>query len=202
MASFLETLREQRWDDHRFYHHSRINQSLHLVSAVSFLVAYAVAFKDLALAALIGWLISMTTRQAGHLFFEPRGYDHVNQATDEHKEEIKLGYNIVRKIVLLAIWVLSPVPLLFDPTFFGVFAPATSTWELIRHVGYIWLALAVGGLVFRTVQLFFLYDVKTGLAWATKILTDPYHDIKLYWRAPIRLLQGELIEPRQAGQHA
>ena len=38
MATFFEELKEQRWDDHRYYHHSRINQSLHLVSAISFLV--------------------------------------------------------------------------------------------------------------------------------------------------------------------
>ena len=54
MASFLEALRVQRWDDHRYYHHNRVNQSLHVVSAVSFLVAYALAFKDPATAALIG----------------------------------------------------------------------------------------------------------------------------------------------------
>jgi hypothetical protein len=40
MQSFLEALKTQRWDDHRYYHHSRINQSLHLVSALSFLAAY------------------------------------------------------------------------------------------------------------------------------------------------------------------
>jgi len=27
--TFREALAEQRWDDHRYYHHSRINQSLH-----------------------------------------------------------------------------------------------------------------------------------------------------------------------------
>ena len=27
---FFQELATQRWDDHRFYHHSRINQSLHL----------------------------------------------------------------------------------------------------------------------------------------------------------------------------
>lgn len=37
MERFLDVLRTQRWDDHRYYHHSRINQSLHLVSAISFL---------------------------------------------------------------------------------------------------------------------------------------------------------------------
>jgi hypothetical protein len=46
MQGFLEALRIQRWDDHRYYHHSRINQSLHLLSAVSFLSAYALIFKN------------------------------------------------------------------------------------------------------------------------------------------------------------
>src|SRR5215468_4578223 len=76
---FLEALRVQRWDDHRYYHHSRINQSLHLVSAASFVFAYMMVFKDPAFAALIGWLVAMTSRQIGHFFFEPRDYDVVNQ---------------------------------------------------------------------------------------------------------------------------
>jgi len=81
VKEFLRELRIQRWDDHRYYHHSRINQSLHLVSALSFLLAYALLFTDPVLAALIGWLVSMTSRQIGHFFFEPKGYDEVNQAT-------------------------------------------------------------------------------------------------------------------------
>jgi hypothetical protein len=28
----------------------------------------------------------------------------------------------------------------------------------------------------------------------TKILTDPFHDLKLYWRSPLYLLRGELID--------
>src|ERR1700691_221359 len=71
IKSFLEQLRTQRWDDHRYYHHSRINQSLHLLSALSFLTAYAFLFSNPALAALIAWLLAMTSRQAGHFFFEP-----------------------------------------------------------------------------------------------------------------------------------
>lgn len=194
MTGFFEALRVQRWDDHRYYHHSRINQSLHLVSALSFLVAYALAFKDPAMAALVGWLVAMTSRQAGHLFFEPKGYDAVNHATHEHKEEIKVGYNLKRKVVLLAIWVLSPLPLLVDPTLFGLFTPHQGVADVIRNVGWIWLSLAGAGLLFRTVQLFVQQDLQTGLVWATKILTDPFHDIKLYHRAPLHLLQGELID--------
>ena len=40
MHPFFQTVATQRWDDHRYYHHSRINQFLHLISAMSFLVAY------------------------------------------------------------------------------------------------------------------------------------------------------------------
>jgi hypothetical protein len=195
MKGFLHALKVQRWDDHRYYHHSRINQTLHLVSAISFLCAYVLMFKDPALAALVGWLVAMVTRQTGHLFFEPKGYDEVNQATHEHKEEIKVGYNLQRKIVLLAIWALSPLPLFFDPTLFGIFQPHANTVEFVRHVAQIWLVIGLGGLLFRTVQLFFIKDVQTGLVWMTKIITDPFHDIKLYYKAPLYLLRGELIAP-------
>ncbi len=195
MQGFLEALRVQRWDDHRYYHHSRINQSLHLVSALSFLFAYVMLFKDPAIAALVGWLVSMTSRQAGHFFFEPKTYDHYNQATHEHKEEIKVGYNLRRKVVLMSIWALSPIPLYFDPTYFGFFTPHTGPMEFIRHTAIIWLVIGGGGLLFRTVHLFFIKDVQTGLVWATKILTDPFHDVKLYWRAPYYLMKGQLIDP-------
>jgi hypothetical protein len=200
MPTFLEELKEQRWDDHRYYHHSRINQSLHLVSALSFLSGYALAFSEPANAALIGWLIAMPTRQAGHFFFEPRGYDHVNHASHEHKEAIKVGYNLNRKIVLLSIWALSLIPLYFSPTLFGIFAPYHTTAEFMNHVGLTWLVIGVGGLLFRTVHLFFLKGVQSGLVWMTKILTDPFHDVKLYRKAPLALLHGELIDPRHA-QH-
>src|SRR5438270_10816149 len=126
IKNFLQELRTQRWDDHRYYHHSRINQSLHFVSAASFLFAYVMLFFDPVVSALVGWLVSMTTRQAGPFFFEPRGYDHVNHATHEHKEEIKVGYNLQRKVVLMMIWALSPLVLYLDPTLFGLFVPSTS----------------------------------------------------------------------------
>jgi hypothetical protein len=200
MENFLETLRTQRWDDHRYYHHSRINQSLHFVSALSFLFAYVMIFKDPAISALAGWLVAMTSRQCGHFFFEPKDYDHVNQATHEYKEEIKVGYNLQRKIVLLSIWALSAVPLYFSSSYFGLFAPAVTARDYLHHIGIIWLALGIGGVLFRTIQLFFVKDVPTGLVWATKILTDPFHDIKIYHKAPFALLRGELIDP-EIGLH-
>lgn len=191
MSNFRQALQTQRWDDHRYYHHSIVNQSLHFVSAVSFLCAYALLLISPAAAALVAWLIAMTSRQAGHFFFEPKGYDEVNQATHEQKEAIKVGYNLRRKVVLLAIWALSPLALAVDPALFGIFEPHTSLAGFLEHVGRIWLVVGVGGLLFRTVHLCFLKDVQTGLVWCTKIVTDPYNDIRLYHKAPLHLLRGE-----------
>ncbi|TPW18518.1 MAG: hypothetical protein FD130_192 [Halothiobacillaceae bacterium] len=195
MRDFLQALEVQRWDDHRYYHHNRINQSLHFISAISFLCAYVLLFINPAIAALVGWLVAMGTRQSGHFFFEPQGYDEVNQVTHEYKEEIKVGYNLKRKIVLIAIWALSPGVLYIDPTLFGAFTPSANISELVNQIGLIWLAIGIGGLIFRTVHLFFLKDVQTGLVWLTKILTDPFHDIKLYYRAPLYVLRGEMMDP-------
>jgi hypothetical protein len=196
MSEFLKQLEIQRWDDHRYYHHSRINQTLHLVSAMSFVLAYAYLFIDPAVAALIAWLVSMTTRQAGHFFFEPKGYDHVNRATHAHKEEIKVGYNLQRKVVLLAIWAASPMLLLLDASLLGWVTPHTTLQGFVHNTGLVWLAIGVGGLIFRTVHLFFIKGVMAGLVWMTKIITDPFHDIYLYHKAPLALLRGEWIEPR------
>jgi hypothetical protein len=199
VTTFFEALRIQRFDDHRYYHHSRINQTLHLISAISFVIAYAYLLIDPVISALIAWLISMTSRQSGHFFFEPLGYDEVNQATHEFKEEIKVGYNLNRKIVLLSIWAILPMMLYVQPGLFGMIEPWENLTEWVRQVGASWLFLGVAGLLFRTVHLFFLKDVQTGLVWMTKILTDPFHDIILYHKAPLYLLKGELIDtnPKQ-----
>jgi hypothetical protein len=201
MKTFLQVLETQRWDDHRYYHHSRINQSLHLVSAVSFVIAYGLLFVDPAMAAILAWCVSMTTRQAGHFFFEPRGYDHVNQATDEYKEAIKVGYNIRRKIVLLAVWVLIPAVLWLSPSLFGLIAPAVGFDGFVHDVGMAWLALGVAGLLFRVGQLWMQQGLVQALAWMTKILTDPFHDIYLYHKAPLYLLRGERIDPMPHVRH-
>jgi hypothetical protein len=201
VENFLQTLKEQRWDDHRFYHHSRINQSLHLVSAISFLVTYVLLFTRPVAAALFGWVFAMCIRQVGHFFFEPKGYDEDNQATHEYKEKVKVGYNLRRKVILHVIWALTPVLLYLQPSMFGLFQPHTDLTGFLQNLARLWLGLAIGALLFRTVHLFFLRNVMTGVAWMTKILTDPFHDIMLYYKAPLYLLRGELIEPPHT-QHA
>lgn len=201
MTKFFQLLATQRWDDHRYYHHDRINRSLHFISAISFLVAYTFLFIDPAIAALIGWLVSMSTRQSGHFLFEPLGYDEVNQVTNEHKEAIKVGYNLRRKMVIIGIWAASPLLLLVEPTLGGLLTPHHSVASFIHNTGWIWLALGIGGLLFRTVHLFFIRGVMDGLVWMTKILTDPFNDICLYHKAPLEWLRdGRLASPERAHQ--
>ncbi|MGJ0238413.1 hypothetical protein ACQEPB_07850 [Novosphingobium fluoreni] len=198
IARFREQLAEQRWDDHRFYHHSLVNQSLHFVSATTFIVAYAIMWKMPALAALLGWGVAMTSRQAGHFFFEPRGYDRVNDCTHEYKEEVKVGYNLARKVVLMGLWLLSPVMLYIRPDLFGAFEPHQGgVMQFLEHLGLLWLALGIGGLLFRVVHLFFIRDIETGLVWGTKIVTDPFNDFRLYSKAPAQLVR-RLAETRAA----
>ena len=202
MHDFLQELKTQRWDDHRYYHHSRINQSLHFVSALSFLFAYALLFKDPAGAALIGWLVGMVTRQSGHFFFEPKGYDDVNEASHQYKEEIKVGYNLKRKVVLHLVWGLVPVLVWLDPPVFGFFDPHHDFKEYVQHVALVWLALGIGALLFRTLHLFYLKGAQTGLVWMTKIITDPFNDAIIYRNAPLALLKGELFDPEHAKHRA
>ncbi|WP_203311148.1 hypothetical protein [Sphingomonas beigongshangi] len=198
MTNFRTQLAEQRWDDHRYYHHSLVNQSLHFISACTFLTAYALLFVDAAVASLLAWGVAMTSRQAGHFFFEPKGYDHKNQATHAHKEEIKVGYNLARKVVLMSLWALIPVTLFLEPTLFGLL-PAPDGWQTtLRRVGTAWLVLGAGAIVFRSLQLFVQRDVETGLVWAAKIITDPFNDFRMYKSAPRRLLRGERFDDPEA----
>ena len=199
--SFLAELHEQRWDDHRFYHQSRINQTLHLISALSFLTAYVMIFIDPVWAVLLGWLVSMVTRQSGHFFFEPKGYDNVNKATHAHKEEIKVGYNLRRKVILHVVWGAAPVVLWLWPTAFGFTTP-TDFYGYVHDVSVAWLWIAAGAIVLRVLYLCATRSVQTGIVWMTKILTDPFHDVALYYRSPLALLRGELLDPMHHAAHS
>jgi len=202
MQEFVKKVRVLQWDDHRYYHQCRINQTLHLISAISFLVAYVLLFINPAAAGLVGWLVGMVTRQSGHIFFEPRGYDKINQATDEHKESIKAGYNMRRKAILLMVWVAMPLLLALQPSLFGLIAPAHGFAGYAHDVGLVWLALGAAGVLLRTVHLFFLRGPSWGLAWATKILLDPFHNVAIYWESPLALMRGQRYDPIDAPHHA
>jgi hypothetical protein len=193
--TFLDELREQRWDDHRYYHRSRVNQAFHLVSACCFLVTYVLLFFYPMSAAIFGWAVALWPRQIGHFFFEPRGYDTANGVTFERKEEIKVGFNLQRKAILFFVWLSVPVGLAASSFLFGLPSPLRGLHGYLHQLGVLWLALAAAGLLGRTVWLCATRNLQTGVVWFTKILTDPFHDLKMYYKAPHYLLRGEWFEP-------
>lgn len=203
MLNFMDKVRVLRWDDHRYYHQCRINQTLHLISAVSFLVAYVLLFIEPAWAGIVGWLVGMVSRQSGHIFFEPRGQDRIHNVTYEHKESIKAGYNMRRKGILIGVWLTLPVLLALSPSLLGLIEPAVGFSGYVHDVGLAWVTLGVSGVMLRTVHLFFLRGLTWGLAWAFKILSDPFHNIDIYWRSPLALLGGQRYDPLEdAAEHA
>ncbi len=193
--SFSAELDEQRWDDHRYYHRSYVNQSLHLLSACCFLSSYVLIFVNPIAAVMIGWLLAMISRQSGHFFFEPKTYDEVNQATHAYKEEIKVGYNLYRKIWLLSIWVALPVVLWVTPSFFGALEARGGFFGFLHNLCLLWFVLGLCAILARGIHLMIVRTPQTGLVWMTKILTDPFHDIYIYHQAPLRLLRGERHDP-------
>jgi hypothetical protein len=197
--TFKEELKQQRWDDHRFYHQSRVTQTLHLFSALCFLTTYILLPFNPILASLIGWTVAMWSRQIGHFFFEPKGFDAVNKVSFEHKEQVKIGFNLQRKVLLFVAWISVPLLLLLNRSFWGFFS-AFDNSSFFDRLGILWLILGVSGLLLRTLWLCATRSIQTGLVWFTKILTDPFHDVKIYRMSPVWLLRGQLLDPMEHAQ--
>ena len=73
--------------------------------------------------------------------------------------------------------------------------PRTDWLGAMHNVSVLWLTIGAGAIAVRSIQLCFLRDVQTGLVWAVKIVTDPFHDIALYYKSPLCLLRGETFDP-------
>jgi hypothetical protein len=144
---------------------------------------------------LIAWVVSMGTRQAGHFFFEPDGFDEVNNVTNQYKEDVKVGYNLNRKKVLIAICVAVPLLSVWMPSAITWMVPQEYEDSALRMTGIAWLYLGITGVAFRMMQLLWIDGWIASLSWGFKIITDPFHDIKLYYKSPIYLLKGELLDP-------
>ena len=90
-----------------------------------------------------------------------------------------------------------PALLVVSPGYFGLWkdesAVMSAAW--VDHLGVLWLCLAAIGLMLRTLWLCFTRSVQTGVVWFTKILTDPFHDVYMYHRAPLFLLKGQKLDP-------
>ena len=112
-----------------------------------------------------------------------------------------MGFNMRRKTILIAIWLALPVLLALSPSCFGLIQPVRGVSGYLHELGLMWLALGVGGLLFRTLHLFFIRSPAWGLAWACKIVLDPFHNIHIYWASPLALLRGQRLDPLQGLGH-
>ena len=65
---------------------------------------------------------------------------------------------------------------------------------LLYCTAVLWFFTGVGAVLFRTVQLFFKMGIQSGLVWACKIITDPFHDIKIYHKSPWYILKGDMYD--------
>lgn len=192
---FFEELKQQQWDDLRYYHQNRINQSLHLFSAISFLITYVLLFVDFTAAVFFGWFIAMVPRQIGHFVFEPHEYDNINNVTDDYKESIKVGFNLKRKVVLLSVWLGSTALAYFDPTLLGTVRAYTSYSGFLDNLAIMWAGVAIAALLFRTVQIMYKQSLQSGLVWLYKIITEPVYNLPVYYKAPFLALKGDMIDP-------
>ena len=121
------------------------------------------------IAALVGWFVAMWSRQIGHFFFEPKDFDEVNQLTHERKEEIKVGYNLRRKIVLLVdLGAVAALAVARSRRSAGCSTRTPTGSGFVDNVALMWLVLGAAGLLFRTVQLFFIRSVQTGSSGARR----------------------------------
>jgi hypothetical protein len=94
----------------------------------------------------------------------------------------------------LSIWIMVPIVLWLMPDFFGLLGDQQIDRGLVYNTAILWLFTGVGAVLFRTVHLFYLMGFQSGLVWAIKILTDPFHDIKIYHRAPLHILKGNMYD--------
>jgi len=155
----------------------------------AFLCAYVMAFSDPAMAALIGWLIAMTTRQVGHSSSSRAA---TIRSTMHRRLQGRDQGRIQHPSASSCCSLSGPPRFSF---WFSIQRCSGSSSpcryaEFIRHVGEVWLVVGLAGIAFArsSCSSSRIFD-RTGVV--TKIATDPFHDIKLYHRAPLHLLAGK-----------
>ena len=84
--------------------------------------------------------------------------------------------------------------LVLSASLFGLIEPAARWKGYVCDVALGWSALGNGGHLFRAAHLFLLHGPAWGLAWATKIVTDPFHNIAIYLKSPLALIQRERLD--------
>ncbi|HEX6244894.1 MAG TPA: hypothetical protein VFZ61_28435 [Polyangiales bacterium] len=192
MNGFMRELAERRCEDRSHHLHSRVSQALHFFSCLCFVCMYVLLFTKPVAAVLLGGLVAMSMREVGRLLFEPR------RAPDAGKEAPRARRR-AHELGLYAAWALATLLLVLDPTLLGLFDAPRDRQEFVDHMAKLWLGVGATGLALRGARLFLARGTQTSLVWLTKVVTDPFHGMRLYHKAPLSLLRGELYDERSKG---
>ena len=146
----------QRWDDHRYYHHSRINQSLHLVSALELRVRLRLLFVDPAWPRCsAGCVVDDHAPGRPLLLRAARATTtSTRRPTSTRKRSRSATTCAARSCCSSAVGAGAAGAAGSTATLLRPVRRRRSARRLVHDVGMVWLALGVGGLLFRTVQLF------------------------------------------------
>ena len=166
LQRFYDDVMRRKRDDHHASHSDRTNQALHLVSSSVFLGCYALAFWNLT-AAMWAGLAALFLRQIGHALLEPPCHE---------KEALLLGYDTVKKTMILGVYLLIPVfPALSVETWTpGALADFA---RVVAWQWWLWTLAVVGG---RVAYLLWTHGLRTAMVWFVKLITDPITDVFAY----------------------
>lgn len=182
---YTEVMRRKA-DDHHASHNDVVNQVLHLVSSSVFIGCYALIFTHMTLAMWCG-LGALFLRQFGHAVLEPPCHD---------QEATLLGFNTRKKTLIVLGYVLVLAWHLVQAGAW-TWSALTPLMAVVAYQWWLWTLLVVGG---RVVYLTWVYNLRTALIWAIKLLTDPFTDIGAYLASPAGVYRAVLAQTRQGAR--
>ena len=95
----------------------------------------------------------------------------------------------------MSLWAATTFVPYLSPSLFGWAEPYEGAYGYAHHVAVLWLLTGAIAVLLRTGWLAVTVSPRHGLVWMTKILTDPFHDAKIYWKSPFMLLRGQRLDP-------
>lgn len=188
----MEEIKFQLKQDHDYYHHSLLNQSLHFLSGIINLIAiYLLANSSLDKGVAL-FMLSWGTRQLGHFFWESKDFDHKVNKSFQEKEDEKVGANLERKKIMIAGLVLATIFFIISPDLLIKSANTLGyiTESSFSSLMFFCLIVFLTTWILRTLWLVFFHSPLRGLSWFLKIMYDPINDIVLYKDSPYKLIQS------------
>jgi glutamate-1-semialdehyde 2,1-aminomutase len=167
---FHDAVMKRKDDDHHASHNDKANQYLHLFSSATFIYCYVMLPIDLTQAMFLG-LAALFVRQVGHAILEPACHD---------EEATLLGYNTPSKSLIVLGYTLTALGVMAMSDAWSL----SGFWSLRDTIALQWFRFTLAVVFGRVAYLTWKHDLRTGLIWFVKLVTDPFTDLQVYrpWR--------------------